>query len=313
MTAPRRDAIMEALRQRVRRGLASGALRAGDRLPSTRELAVDLDADPRVVAAAYQRLAEEGLVELRPRSGVFVGALPAGRADETSGDPSAAWLAEVVAAGVRRSVPAPRLAEVLRRATASRTIRAAVVAITQDQAVGLARELQEAFGLEVRSVLLDELPRGGPLPAPLRRAQLLVGTELTAARVRQLAAQLGRAEVVIDVRPDLVSPAWRLLLRQVTYVVIADPRFGMLVRELLAGVDGAQNLTVLVAGRDDLDVIPPEAPTYVTEAARRQLGRSRLPGRLVAPVRTLADATVQAVAEVVVRLNLEAGRKGAGA
>ena len=104
-------------------------------------------------------------------------------------------------------------------------------------------------------------------------------------------------------RPDLLTPAWRLLLRQVTYVVIADPRFRALVHRFVAAADGGDTVRVLIAGRDDLSAIPADAPTYVTEAARQRIGASRLPGQLVTPGRTLSDASVQAVAEALVTLN----------
>ncbi len=305
MPRPRRPAIAEALRHRVQRGLASGALRPGDRLPSTREMAADLDADPRVVADAYRVLAADGLVELRPRAGVFVGQDTG--APGVADAPSAVWLADVIAEGVRRGVGAPTLADAIAQATRTRPLQAAVVAGTVDQAVGIARELRDDFGIDAAPHVLDQLPPGDP-PRSLARAQLLVATEFTAERVERFGERLGVRALVIDVRPDLLSPEWRLLLReaqrQALYVVIADPRFGALVHSFLRGADGAENVRVLVAGEDDVRQIPPSAAAYVTEAARERLGRSRLPARLVAPARTLSDASVRAVAEALVSWNL---------
>src|SRR5947208_2352056 len=75
----RRAEVLDLLRQRIVAGLHLGTLKPGDRLPSLRRAAADLHADPRVVLAAYRRMAVEGLVSLRPRSGVFVQASgPAG-------------------------------------------------------------------------------------------------------------------------------------------------------------------------------------------------------------------------------------------
>ena len=310
MPRARRPAIAEALRHRVQRGLASGALRPGDRLPSTREMASDLDADPRVVADAYRVLAGDGLVELRPRAGVFVGSAPGAAAAE--GTASAAWLADVVAEGVRRGVSAPTLGGALEAATRSRAVHAAVMAGTLDQAVGIARELRDDFGMVASPWVTDQLPTA-ELPRAITRANLLVSTEFTAERVERLGDELGIRTVTIDVRPDLLSPEWRLLLREAQrgalFVVLADPRFGTLVQTFLHGADGADNVRVLVAGQDDLGVIPPGAPAYVTEAARERLGRARLPDRLVAPVRTLSDASVRAVAEALVTCNLSGPRR----
>jgi hypothetical protein len=267
-------------------------------------MAADLDADPRVVADAYRVLAADGLVELRPRAGVFVGqgtAAP-GAADA----PSAVWLADVVADGVRRGVPAHTLATALDQATRTGTLQAAVVAATLDQAVGIARELRDDFGIAAAPYVVDQLPARAP--PSLARAQLLVGTEFTAERVQRLGERLAVRALIIDVRPDLLSPEWRLLLREARrgalYVVIADPRFGALVHTFLQDADGGENVRVLVAGEDDLAHIPPGAAAYVTEAARDRLGRARLPDRLVAPARTLSDASVRAVAEALVTWNL---------
>lgn len=313
MPRARRPAIAEALRHRVQRGLASGALRPGDRLPSTREMAADLDADPRVVADAYRVLAGDGLVELRPRAGVFVGASPGAAAEQ--GVASASWLAELVAEGVRRGVSAPTLGDALNAATRSRAVHTAVVAGTIDQAVGIARELRDDFGMVASAWVSDQLPTG-ELPRAITRAGLLVGTEFTAERVERLGEELGIPALTIDVRPDLLSPEWRLLLREAQrgalFVVLADPRFGALVQTFLRGAEGAENVRVLVAGQDDLSVIPLGAAAYVTEAARERLGRARLPERLVAPARTLSDASVRAVAEVLVASNLSGPRRRRG-
>jgi DNA-binding transcriptional regulator YhcF (GntR family) len=302
MNGSRRDSITDALRQRIAGGLQRGAMQPGDRLPPTRELAGDLAADPRVVSAAYRALADEGLVEIRPRAGVFVAALPGGSA--VPGTPPAAWLADVVAQGIARGVPMPALAAWVDRATTARPTTAAVLAATLDQAMGLARELRDDFGIAATGVLAETLRPGERLPRAVERANLLIATELTAPMARKLADRLGKRHVVIDVRPDLLSPEWRMLLSRAAYVVIADPRFGTLVHALLEGVDGATNVKLLVAGRDSLSVVPPEAPTYVTEAARDRLGRSGLPGRVLPPARTLSPDSTLAIVRAMVERNL---------
>ena len=293
-----RERITDALRQRIAVGLQRGAMRPGDRLATTRELAADLDADPRVVAAAYRALEDEGLVEIRARAGVFVAALP--------GTPPTGWLAEVVAQGIARGVAVPSLGAWVTRATGAKPTTAAAIAATLDQAMGLARELRDDFGVAAHGVLAETLRPGERLPRAVERANLLVATELTAPVARKLAERLGKRHVVIDVRPDLLSPEWRLLLARVAYVVIADPRFGALVHGLVAGADGATNVRLLVAGRDSMSEVPPDAPTYVTEAARERLGGA-LPGRVLPPARTLSAESTLAIARVLVERNLAQG------
>lgn len=84
MAIARRPALVLTIRQRLLHALQIGAVGPGDRLPTTRALARELRADPRVVADAYRVLAEERLVELRPRSGVFVHAEAASHAGATA-------------------------------------------------------------------------------------------------------------------------------------------------------------------------------------------------------------------------------------
>lgn len=313
MPQPRRQGITDALRQRLLGALASGALREGARLPSTRELARDLKADPRVVAEAYRVLAGEGLVELRPRSGVFLSTRQGTEGASTPQGTSPQWLADVIADGIRRGVPAPAIADAFDTATRSRALSAAVVAATIDQAAGLARELRDDFGVQAVGIVAEDL-RGSDdgqeaeLPRGVARAHLLVGTERTEPEVVRLGERLGVPHVTIDMRPDLLSPDWRLLLTRVAYAVIADARFGSMVRGFLDGAEGSRNLRVLVAGQDDLSIIPPDAPTYITEAARERIGRHRLPGRLVSPARTLSDASTRAIALAVVQAQLAPGR-----
>ncbi len=53
--------------------IASGELGTGDRLPTVRQLAVDLSVNPNTVSRAYTELELTGLVETQMGSGTFVG------------------------------------------------------------------------------------------------------------------------------------------------------------------------------------------------------------------------------------------------
>lgn len=65
--------IMEELR----RALARGELRPGDRVPAVRELAARLLVNPNTVQRAYQELEREGLLVTRRGQGTFVADGPA--------------------------------------------------------------------------------------------------------------------------------------------------------------------------------------------------------------------------------------------
>ncbi len=63
----------------IRHGVETGALRAGERLPTIRSLAEELVINPNTVVRAYRELQHEGVVELRQGSGAFIGRSVVGR------------------------------------------------------------------------------------------------------------------------------------------------------------------------------------------------------------------------------------------
>jgi len=56
----------------VRGAIASGALAAGDQLPTVRQLAVDLQINPNTVVRAYRELELGGLLETHQGTGTFI-------------------------------------------------------------------------------------------------------------------------------------------------------------------------------------------------------------------------------------------------
>jgi DNA-binding transcriptional regulator YhcF (GntR family) len=288
----------------VLRGIQAGALREGDRLPSARELAPEFGVDYRVVVAAYRELADEGLVALRPRGGVYVATQRVGDA----GIPPLPerWFAELLAQGLAREIPGPDLHEWLRRCTDTLRLRALVVATTEDQLLGLCRELQDDFGFEADGISADALREMPAPPLSLRRADLIVTTAAHAEWVGALGERLQKTVTVIDVWADLVIGEWSLLLRRSVYAVVVSPEFEAMLRRFFAGVAGVENLRVVVLGRDDLTTIPVDAPTYVTQAARRALGDTPVQGRILPASRTISSDSAREIFAFIVRANAEA-------
>ena len=259
--------------------------------------------DPRVALAAYKTLAETGLVVLRPRSGVFVA--PASPASEDR-PPSADFLTDTLVAGVVRGFSMLRFTDELRIAALGRRLRATVIARTADQAQGLSRELRVDYGLETTALLPEQMKNGCIARSALQRTHVVVTTRALENEVSALAAGLGKPVIVVEVRPPFVESEWKALLRSGrTYIVAVDARFLEIVRNYLERAVDLRNVKMMLVGRDDLTTIPPQAPTYVTEAARQRLGKSCIPGRLIPPPRLLAENCVRTLVAFIVKMNLQ--------
>lgn len=68
--------IYRQIVDQVRQAVASGVLRAGERLPSVREMAVDLAVNPNTIAKAYQELERDGAIVTPRGKGSFVADKP---------------------------------------------------------------------------------------------------------------------------------------------------------------------------------------------------------------------------------------------
>jgi len=64
--------VYRQIMDQVRGGIALGALRPGDQLPTVRQLAVDLAINPNTVVRAYRELELGGLLESNQGTGTFI-------------------------------------------------------------------------------------------------------------------------------------------------------------------------------------------------------------------------------------------------
>jgi DNA-binding transcriptional regulator YhcF (GntR family) len=263
------DALRERLRRQILGQLHVGRLAPGDRLPSIRRTAVESGMDHRAVAAAYRALEEEGVVEIRSGSGVYV----AGEPGDGDGPATERWLAEVLTEGWERRMPGREVARRLARCVAE-PVRCAVVESNEDHMEALAAEIEEDFPLRVERVMVE--PEARHLdPARLAGVELVVTTVFHADVGRAAARGAGIPAVVATLNPDFVEALDARLSRGSVTAVIADPGFRARGEAFLAQWAHARVRFVPV---DQLRfAIPPvelgdEARVLITRAARQRLG-----------------------------------------
>jgi hypothetical protein len=304
------DAVLQpALRARILAGMHTDELRAGERLPSVREIAREYGVSRRAATRAYASLAAEGLIELASRSGAYLtdvggrGRGPDPRRPEGVVDDES-WLVELFAAALRRGIPVAQLPGFLSQALGPRPVRAAVLDGTEDQLWSVCDELRRDYGIDASPADVDTLGDGWDARpcrhAAVLAADLLVTTPYLGPRVRRLGALLGKPVQVVTMCVDLFAEARAQLRRGPVHFIGVDPRFGASVRRVIGaesglpagaaatGADG--RLRVLVYGRDDLCAVAAPGPVYVTRLARRRMAVD--PAARPVLARTLPEARV---------------------
>ena len=210
-----------------------GSIRPGDRVPSVRLLADLTGMNRKTVHRAYQTLAEEGLLRLRPGSGTFLSS--GGRSGEER--PGAdellraanRWRAEAMALGVAPEVLASFLQTCF--GAALRGVPVAVIECNREQTGLIAEELQSAMGVHARSVGLGDLIAdparalagvAAVITTDCHRAEVEARTgDLSVHSValdrsfpRQLLDLAAQGDVVLVVRDRAFAPPFRRLLEQ---------------------------------------------------------------------------------------------------
>jgi DNA-binding transcriptional regulator YhcF (GntR family) len=99
--------------------LVEGNLAPGHRLPTIRDLAMDLGVHRNTVAEAYRLLADEGWIELRRRRGATVLDRPLPSPGPDAGDRWVRRLNELIAEALTQGLAPGFLAAALRRAASS--------------------------------------------------------------------------------------------------------------------------------------------------------------------------------------------------
>ena len=265
--------VASMLRRRIQWGTHLGLVKTGDRLPSLRAAATEFGVDQRSVLAAYRELESEGIVVMRPRSGIYVAGE---RQPAHQLGPSSRWMAEMFLQGFSRGVPPVELGPALASAVNPGALMAACLECNADQILWLASQLRTEFGLSTTWADLGTLNEEA-LAERVRSADILVTTAFHAAEARALGERFGVPVVIATASRDQATYLRAELGRGPVYFVGTDERYA---RKLLDASDSARwmaNLRPIVVGRGGLNGTPPNAPVVVTRAAADILGEDNLP------------------------------------
>lgn len=294
------EQVQRHLRYRLIGLLHVERLKRGDLLPSIRGIAKELGADHRAVAGAYRALEREGLVEIRPGSGVYLaGDASTGALESETGR----WLSSVLLEGWSRGISRVEVASLVDRCAGS-TVRCACIESNEDHMAAVRAELARDFSLDVQPLLVSPAADADTVPAhALDAADLVVTTVFHGAAGRAAAARAGKPCVVISLNPAFAAEVNRRLAGAEVTAVIADPRFGARAAAYMDVTPHRGRVRVVLV--DDLDehLDLQSEQVLVTLAARQRLGLPEY--HLVPPPPPyISPASARALTEAVVDLRL---------
>jgi DNA-binding transcriptional regulator YhcF (GntR family) len=266
MTA--RADLTHYLRDHIVGALHVGQLRGGDRLGSIRDLGRQLGRNSRTVRAAYAALEEEGLVEVRGRSGVFVASQEIA-GDETSGE-MARWLSGVLVEAWKRRIAVGALPDLIQGFTSARRLTCGLVDLIEDGIVALTYELEHEWGFAVRVIAPDAIEH-------TRDVDFFAATSFYAAAIHAAVEALAKPLVVLTVHPGLKDVLAARLRDGSLTVVAVDPRFADRIRVGYSADDPSRVQFISADDRKAIADLDPQEPVLLTRAARRRLGNVDVP------------------------------------
>lgn len=290
--------ILDQLRERIMTGLYLGRWEPGERLPSIRDVAGVENVDRKTAAAAYRRLQQEGLVRVRPRSGVYLRE----QAAKPGGGPLERlyhrWMENLYDGARDLGLDTHTILRLLGAVAETEQRRIPVIDADWSQAEAVAHELRDRLSIKAVPYLLDEV-RGDEsvqktapfvVTTPYHRAELdrltdgtVVETTLARKTFKELRKRAREGAVV------LVAP---------TRAVAAQIERALAQQQLL-GAD-ADARVVVATTRDALLAAISDAPcTFLWPGTPAWVAQETRHLDCIVPARFLSDDTLVRVRRAI--------------
>jgi GntR family transcriptional regulator len=302
--------ILDQLRERIMTGLYLGRWEPGERLPSIRDVAGVENVDRKTAAAAYRRLQQEGLVRVRPRSGVYL--------SENAGKPHGGplerlyqrWLENMYDGARDLGLDTQTILRLVSAVAETEQRRIPVIDAEWSQAEAVAHELRDRLSIKAVPYLLEEV-RGDE--AVQKTAPFLVTTPYHRAELNRLT----RSTVVETTIARKTFKELRKRAREGA-VLIVTPTAAVaaqveraLAQQQLVGA-GADARVTVASTRDELLAAVEGVPcTFVWPGTPAWVGQELRHLDCIIPAQFLSDETLvrvrRAILDAAIRRASETG------
>lgn len=292
--------ILDQLRDRIVTGLYFGNWQPGERLPSIRDIADAESVDRKTAAAAYHRLEEEGLVEVKARSGVFLRV----ERENGSGNGVGGPLEKLQRRWLKNTYDGARAlgldtATVLRLfSEVSKVESSPVPVVEEDSATArtVAEELRECIGIDARPVGIGDITARTSV---FSAAPFAVTTPYYAARVSMTMPQTPL--IIATLSLDLLHGLMERAATGTILVTVPSQWIASRVESVLRQrAPNMHRTRVVVAGRDtDLHELRRDAACVFVWPGCDEVLSAFEGDECVKPVRLLSEATTDRVRTAV--------------
>lgn len=204
----RKDTLFEQAYSQLLTALHMGRLRAGDRLPSVRQVAQRNDINHKTAFAIYQRLHAEGYITLRTGSGAYVSEIDESHLEQAyclslfKLIKSSLAEADHLRVGPREYT---KLVQSFVNRSRLKSVRLAVVECNEEQVGVFADEISGRLGVSVRPVLLERLVAPDRASArALSKMDYFATTHFHFKQVKALTARYQKKLFQLHLNPSFV-------------------------------------------------------------------------------------------------------------
>lgn len=291
--------IVDQLRDRIVSGLYLGRWSPGERLPSIRDVADVENVDRKTAAAAYRRLQMEGLVRVRPRSGVYL----RGTENEKAGGPlerlHRRWLENAYEGARAIGLDTATMLRLIQAVAHVERQRIPVVEQDPTQAEAIADEVSERLGINTLPVTLD---LSESEEDAVRNAPFFITTPYHGSAVRRFAAM--RPVVEVSCSREVVDELRRHATTGRLLVLAPSAETAERIRRAVQHgevVDGD------AIARVEVEYTPERARVAASHAdviiawpgTPRAMMRDLEPHKMIAPSRCVADESIVRVRSAI--------------